>query len=47
MAENNFSFWQELKRRATYQKFLNLWKYADKDIPELIEAKQRYAKLLN
>ena len=30
-----------------YEKFLNLWKYADKDIPELIEAKKRYKQLLN
>ena len=28
-----------------YDKFLNLWKYADNDIPELIEAKKRYESL--
>jgi len=41
---------QEGKREEAikaYEKFLNLWKYADKDIPELIEAKKRYKQLLN
>ena len=28
-----------------YEKFLDLWKDADKDLPDLIDAKTRYAKL--
>jgi len=28
-----------------YEKFLNLWKDADEDLPDLIDAKVRYAKL--
>ena len=28
-----------------YKKFLNLWRDADKDLPDLIEAKERLAKL--
>jgi serine/threonine protein kinase/tetratricopeptide (TPR) repeat protein len=30
---------------ANFEKFLNLWKDADKDLPELIDAKARLAKL--
>ena len=29
-----------------YEKFLDIWKDADKDLPELIDAKARYAKLI-
>jgi tetratricopeptide (TPR) repeat protein len=28
-----------------YEKFLDLWKDADEDLPDLIEAKERLAKL--
>ena len=28
-----------------YEKFLNLWKDADEDLPDLIDAKTRFAKL--
>jgi serine/threonine protein kinase/tetratricopeptide (TPR) repeat protein len=34
-----------VKARASYQKFLTLWKDADPDIPILIAAKSEYAKL--
>jgi len=36
-----------LKRKAIehYEKFLSLWKNADSDIPEVIEAKKRFSKL--
>ena len=30
---------------ANYEKFLNLWKDADRDLLELIDAKARMAKL--
>ena len=33
------------KARQQYEKFLKLWKNADEDLPELIEAKARLAKL--
>ena len=28
-----------------YEKFLEIWKNADDDLPELIDAKKRYAQL--
>jgi hypothetical protein len=31
--------------KAEYEKFFELWKEADKDMPELIEAKNEYEKL--
>jgi len=31
--------------KAAYQDFLNLWKYADPDIPILKQAKAEYARL--
>ena len=31
--------------KAAYQDFLNLWKYADQDIPVLIQSRAEYAKL--
>ncbi len=36
--------WSE-KAIAQYDKLLNIWKYADEDLPELIDAKARLAKL--
>ena len=35
----------QAQARVAYQDFLKLWKYADADIPILIEAKAEYAKL--
>jgi hypothetical protein len=31
--------------RKNYEEFLNLWKNADGDLPELIDAKARLAKI--
>ena len=31
--------------RKNYEKFLNLWKITDEDLPDLIDAKPRLAKL--
>jgi len=36
---------QRDKARQQYEKFLKLWKNADEDLPELIEAKTRLTKL--
>ena len=33
------------KAHKEYEKFLDIWKNADEDLPELIDAKARYAKL--
>jgi len=34
-----------LKDRREYEKFFEMWKDADKDLPALIEAKKEYAEL--
>jgi len=36
---------QAVKDKREYEKFFEMWKDADKDIPALIAAKQEYAEL--
>ena len=35
----------DVKAKASYQKFLNLWKDADRDLPVLARAKEEFARL--
>ena len=37
---------EKQKAIQRYQKFLDIWKDADKDLQELVDAKERYAKLI-